>query len=102
MEPMSGFKESDGTEEIMHQLELLEQEDIGLDKNQLKMSACQALSKLAAKNGGSSYSRHYSPCNDSSGIFKNVEVISIYRCIQVSRLLRKFKNFILILECQFE
>ncbi|XP_063687693.1 uncharacterized protein LOC134820953 isoform X2 [Bolinopsis microptera] len=45
-----GFKESDGTEAILHQLELLEQEDIGIDKNQLKMSACQALSKLAAKS----------------------------------------------------
>ena len=48
---LSGFKESDGTEEILHQLELLEHEDIGIDKNQLKMSACQALSKLAAKSG---------------------------------------------------
>ena len=59
---MSGFKESDGTEEIMHQLELLEQEDIGLDKNQLKMSACQALSKLAAKNGG--FSRIFNIAED--------------------------------------
>ena len=48
---LSGFKESDGTEAILHQLELLEREDIGIDKNQLKMSACQALSKLAAKSG---------------------------------------------------
>ena len=47
----TGFKESDGTGEIMSQLELLEQEEIGIDKNQLKMSACQALSKIAAKSG---------------------------------------------------
>lgn len=48
---MTGFKESDGTNEILSQLELLEQEEIGIDKNQLKMSACQALSKIAAKSG---------------------------------------------------
>ena len=35
----------------MRQLTLLECDEINLDKDQLKISACQALSKLTAKSG---------------------------------------------------
>lgn len=49
--PLVGFKESDHTEEILEQLYLLEQDDISIDKERLKISACQALSKRIAKSG---------------------------------------------------